>query len=145
MPVLSNPRHERFAQELAKGRSQVDAYELAGFKPDDAHAARLAGNGRISGRVAELLAAGAKRVEVTVESLIAEAEEARQGAMQDHQWSAAVAAVKEKGVLSGVRVEKSERKSINDVRRIHDNELDALIANLVAREESEKRGAGVAH
>ncbi len=31
MSVLRNPRHERFAQALAKGLSQADAYEEAGF------------------------------------------------------------------------------------------------------------------
>jgi len=50
-------QHERFAQELAKGASQSKAYELAGFKPSDAHASRLAGNGQARGRVVELRAA----------------------------------------------------------------------------------------
>jgi hypothetical protein len=65
MPVLKNPKHELFAQGLAKGMSQAKAYVEAGFKPDDGHAARLAGDGRIRGRVAELrgqvLAARAKQ------------------------------------------------------------------------------------
>jgi hypothetical protein len=46
---------------------------------------------------------------VTVESLISEAEQARRGAMGAGQYAAAVAAVKEKGVLSGKRIERSER------------------------------------
>lgn len=33
MPVLSNQRHEAFAQALAKGSSADAAYEMAGFKP----------------------------------------------------------------------------------------------------------------
>jgi phage terminase small subunit len=34
MPVLSNPKHERFAQELAKGKTADEAYQLAGCKPN---------------------------------------------------------------------------------------------------------------
>jgi hypothetical protein len=54
MPALSNIKHEAFAQALAAGMSQVEAYEKAGYKPNDGHAARLAGNGRVVARVEEL-------------------------------------------------------------------------------------------
>jgi hypothetical protein len=30
---LKNARHERFAQELAKGKSKLGAYTLAGYEP----------------------------------------------------------------------------------------------------------------
>jgi hypothetical protein len=58
-------------------------------------------------RSAETRAAGKKAV-ITVESLIREAEEARAGAMADGQYAAAVAAIKEKGILSGKRIERSQ-------------------------------------
>jgi phage terminase small subunit len=35
MSALDNPKHERFAQELAKGKSQVEAYAEAGYKPSE--------------------------------------------------------------------------------------------------------------
>lgn len=66
---LKNPKHERFAQELAKGRSQVEAYATAGYKPNDGHAARLAGDGRIGARVLELQQRAAVRTEITVASI----------------------------------------------------------------------------
>jgi phage terminase small subunit len=66
---LKNARHERFAQELAKGKSQAEAYEIAGYKPCDGHAARLAGNGRVSERLAELQSRAAEKAVVTVEGL----------------------------------------------------------------------------
>ncbi len=69
MGVLSNPKHERFAQELCKGASQVEAYERAGYKPNDGHAARLAGNGRIKDRVAELQEKASHRTEISVAKL----------------------------------------------------------------------------
>jgi phage terminase small subunit len=56
MPVLHNPRHERFAQELAKGKTADAAYEEVGFKKNRHNASRLAREEHIRTRVAELLA-----------------------------------------------------------------------------------------
>mgnify|MGYP000083940312 CR=1 FL=1 len=66
MPVLSNPKHELFAQALAKGRIQVDAYAEAGYKPHDSSAARLLGNVRIAARVAELAEKTALKAEIDI-------------------------------------------------------------------------------
>ena len=57
MPILQNPRHERFAQELANGKSGNDAYVAAGFKANRGNAGALTRQQHISTRVAELLAA----------------------------------------------------------------------------------------
>jgi phage terminase small subunit len=32
MPGLKNARHERFAQQIAQGKSAVEAYRLAGYR-----------------------------------------------------------------------------------------------------------------
>jgi phage terminase small subunit len=56
MVALRNPKHERFAQELAKGKAADAAYEAAGYKPDRGNATRLHQKDSISHRVAELLA-----------------------------------------------------------------------------------------
>lgn len=72
VPCLSNPRHELFAQAIAKGLSATDAYRAAGYKPDRKNAARLTTNDDIRTRVDEILAAGAKRAEVTVEQVVRE-------------------------------------------------------------------------
>lgn len=69
MPALTNPRHERFVQELAKGKSQDEAYELAGFKPDRGNAARLTANDSIRTRLAELQERAAIKTEMTVASV----------------------------------------------------------------------------
>ena len=66
MPVLSNPKHERFAQELAKGETATDAYVTAGYAFNDGNAIRLKGNERIEARVAEILSRAATRTEITV-------------------------------------------------------------------------------
>lgn len=64
MPVLANARHERFAQELAKGKSQTDAYLAAGYKGDRTAASRLSTNANIQARIEELKSAIADRVEI---------------------------------------------------------------------------------
>lgn len=72
MPILDNARHERFAQELAKGKSATEAYVLAGFTRNDGNAIRLKGNERVQNRVREILDAGAKRAEITEEMVLRE-------------------------------------------------------------------------
>lgn len=136
MPILKNQRHERFAQELAKGKSQADAYNAAGYEAEgnsaEAAASRLLRNVKISERVAELQERGAKRAEVTVESLITEAEEARKLAMAIEQPSAAVAAIREKGVLSGRRIERSEQGLPGEFSDLDEMSPDELRAHLAA-------------
>ena len=56
MGVLKNPKHELFAQELAKGKTATEAYELAGYRPSRANASHLQRDHNISQRVVELLA-----------------------------------------------------------------------------------------
>lgn len=66
MPALKNAKHERFAQELAKGKSQSEAYELAGYNYSRSAAARLAADVNICARLAELQGKVAARTELTV-------------------------------------------------------------------------------
>lgn len=126
MPVLSNPRHERFAQELAKGKTADEAYVEAGYQENRHNASRLKTNETIANRISEIQARAASRVEVTRASLIAEAEEVRVAAMVAGQLSAAIAAIKEKGVLSGDRVEKRENRNTG-ADDMTDGELAAII------------------
>ena len=55
MPALSNPKHERFAQELAKGKSAEESYALAGFSPNRGNASVLKHKQNILDRVTEIL------------------------------------------------------------------------------------------
>ncbi|WP_411914157.1 terminase small subunit [Bosea thiooxidans] len=72
VPVLSNPKHERFAQELAKGSSASAAYVAAGYAKSDSNASRLSGNEKVRSRVEELLGEGAEKAGVTIERIVAE-------------------------------------------------------------------------
>lgn len=72
MPVLSNPKHERFAQALAQGLSAAAAYVEAGYAKSDSNASRLSGNEKVRSRVDELLTAGAEKAGVTVQRIVDE-------------------------------------------------------------------------
>ena len=73
MPMLKNQRHERFSQELARGKSATEAYELAGFKPSRANASVLKQKQSIIERVSALLERESvvekKALEIAVEKL----------------------------------------------------------------------------
>jgi hypothetical protein len=124
MPALKNPRHEVFAQALARGMSAAAAYRHVGFKPHRANAATLARKKHISVRVAELqeeqlgihqqaTAAAAANAKVTIETLIAEAEAARAKAMSEKGGAAAaVSALTAKAKLAPAC---GARKSINTI------------------------------
>jgi len=61
MSALKNTRHERFAQELAKGKSQRQSYVIAGYKTHISNPSKLAKDKRIVARVAEL---GSERAKI---------------------------------------------------------------------------------
>jgi phage terminase small subunit len=69
MPALENARHERFAQELAKGKTADEAYQEAGYSENRGNATRLKANESVASRVAEIQTAAAKRTEITVASI----------------------------------------------------------------------------
>jgi hypothetical protein len=134
------PTHERFAQFLASGKSAKDAYAAAGYKPSDSNGAWLARKDEISSRVAEIsteslereratAAIAAERAVVTRQSLIEEARAVLTAARESGQNSAAIAAIKEIGVLAGVRIERSERGAPGEfdwVEKLTVAELQAL-------------------
>jgi len=111
LSVLANQRHERFAQELAKGKTATEAYTLAGYKPHDGNAATLRGNKRILERLAELQAAAATRSGVTVagitERLLAIAAKGEKAA-DAPLLAVARAALMDAAKLNGLVIEKRE-------------------------------------
>jgi hypothetical protein len=106
--ALSNHKHELFAQGLAKGETAESAYVAAGYRPSRPHASRLATNGNVTARVAELQERAAIKVEKTVADLVSMLEEDRGLARQIEQPSAAVSAVMGMGKLLGLVKDKAE-------------------------------------
>ena len=82
-------RHEKFVQELAIGKSADAAYVAAGYRANRSNAARLNANQDIQKRVVEIQSMGAELAAITVETLMAEAEEARSKAMGEKGGAAA--------------------------------------------------------
>lgn len=60
--ILKNPKHERFAQELAKGKTPEAAYKDAGFKPARQNAHRLMTKDDIQTRVQEIVSRATEKV-----------------------------------------------------------------------------------
>ena len=111
MPALSNPRHERYAQELAKGTSQADAYVEAGYRSSRSAAARLAADVNICERISEITERAAVRAEITVagitERLMRLSDKAE--ALGDAPGiQAARAAAMDAAKLNGLVIDKSE-------------------------------------
>jgi hypothetical protein len=109
-------KQEKFAQGIAKGLTQADAYREAydcENQKDEttwSNACRLMNNDKVIARVKELKERALKRYDITVDDLIAELEEAREVAKLSSQSSAMVSATMGKGKLLGLVTDKQEVK-----------------------------------
>jgi phage terminase small subunit len=158
MPVLSNPKHERFAQELARGKTADEAYRLAGFKPNRGNAATLKAKQSISDRVRELQERVAERVvektALTKEWVLESLRENYERAMQQkrarnddgeevgdftYQGNVANRALELIGKEIGMFVDRKEVGKPGDFAGMTDDELNNRIGELVSRG---KTGAG---
>ena len=133
MPILPNPRHERFAQELAMGRTSEEAYATAGFKPDRGNASRLTANDSVRARVAEIQGRGAERAEITVEMVLRELAKIGFSDIRNVvTWGEAIA-VK--------NAETGETKVTNGVALVASGDLAADAAACIAEVSQTKDGA----
>ena len=108
MPVITNPKHEHFAQLLAKGKKQKDAYALAGYRGDEAAASKLAHSEKIQKRVGELLGRAARRTEITIADIASQLDDDREFAQKVKQAGAAVSATMGKAKVLGLLSDKVE-------------------------------------
>lgn len=112
-------KQEAFAQAYVETGNASEAYRQSystkNMKPETVNRAAFEAtqHPKVSARVAELQQFHAKRHEITVDSLSEKLEAAYALAQENGQTAAMVAAVKEMGVLHGVRVERSENKNKN--------------------------------
>jgi hypothetical protein len=118
MPALVNARHERFAQEVAKGNSHGQSYEVCGYScrshnSRDAAAFRLFRNCKIRRRIAELQKYAVENTDITIVGLIREAADLQLAAQRAGNLSAAIAALTAKAKLAGLWVEKTESENTN--------------------------------
>lgn len=120
MPVLSNIRYERLAQNLAKGLPQHEAFTKAGFQmkasANRSDASKAANKPDVRARVNELLERQAKRIDVTIDKLVEELDIMFKLSLATKQPSAGVGAVMGKAKLLGLIIDKAEVEN-STVRR----------------------------
>lgn len=153
MPMLSNAKHERFAQALAAGKSADEAYQSAGYAENSGNAATLKGNQRVQARVAELLGRATEGVVLTkqwvLERLIQNADRAMQAeSVKDengepigdyhYQGNVANRALELLGKELGMFIERKEVGQPGDFDKLNATELRDLILR-----EAEELGVGL--
>jgi hypothetical protein len=72
MDALPNPKHEKFAQYVAAGKSQSEAYVAAGFKQDGANANHLAKREDVAARIQQIEGYAAAAASCTKERIVSE-------------------------------------------------------------------------
>ncbi len=110
MGILSNTRHERFAQNKAKGMSTGPAYTAAGYKATgnsaEVNGARLLRNAQVRARIAELQNKAAERAIKTIGDIVAQLDEDRARAHANGQAGAAVSATMGQAKILGLITNK---------------------------------------
>lgn len=125
------PKQQRFVQEYLQDHNGTQAAIRAGYSEKTAkqQGSRLLTEARIQAAVRAGQKKVAKKAEVTVDSLMAELEQARKLALKEKQASAAVTATMGKGKLAGLLVEKHKHSGAvgtYDLKNLSDHDLDRL-------------------
>ena len=132
MSVLSNPKHELTAQELAKGATHREAYKAAGYQAStanslDANSSRLISSDKVKSRVQELQMEASKTIAITLEGQIAKLEDLLNQAKQLKQISAGVSAIDKQNELMGLKIQRVESKRVDAFANMSDEELEAYL------------------
>lgn len=114
-PSSLTPKREKFAQAVASGMNQSDAYRSAfdagGMKPAtiNVKASELMADGKVRGRVDELRAPAVEAVGITLESHLRDLLALRNLAAKKEQMSAAINAEIARGKAAGVYADERMR------------------------------------
>lgn len=98
--MLPNPRHESFAQALAKGKTATEAYADAGYKGDRTAASRLSTNVNIRQRVKEIVGRVSEKAEWSAADRLAALKRISDAA-EDEDPRVAVSAISEANKMQG--------------------------------------------
>ena len=108
------PKRIAFAEAVASGKNQVDAYRSA-FGPHkmmaktaQEAASRIMADSNVQAKVAELRAPIAMKAQITLESHLEDLQRLRNMAAKEKQYAAAIAAEIARGKAAGVHIEKNE-------------------------------------
>lgn len=133
MPRLKNAKHELFAQGMAKGMKQAEAYAAAGFKPNPQAASNLCKKVNILDRVAEIQSKAAKRAEVSAQDVLdgLHKEATREGEGTTH--GARVQAWGLLGKYHKLFIDRIEAEVTHKFSSLSDDELDQEINRLAGK------------
>lgn len=133
---LRNPRWERFAQNLANGLDQTDAYREAGYRESRSNAATLRTKQSVSNRVEQLLAARAEKNKdstISLASVLADIDQACAMAESRGQANVVLNAAALRAKLGGLMVEKVEIGGVGDFADCETAE--EVLAKFVAKDD----------
>ena len=129
-----SPQRERFAQAVASGMNQSDAYraayrvrEATKLSSINVNASKLMSDAKVEQRVAELRAPAAKAATITLESHLADLQRLRNMAVKAEQFGAAITAEVARGKAAGIVVEKGQINLTNS-----DGSLRPSIIKIIA-------------
>lgn len=128
------PQREKFAQAVASGMNQSDAYRAA-YKVREGttlvsvnqSASRVMADVNVASRVAELRAPAAKKASITLESHLEDLQRLRNMAVKAEQFGAAITAEVARGKAAGIVVEKGQINLTNS-----DGSLRPSIIKIIA-------------
>ena len=117
---IFTPKKQRFVEEYLVDNNATQAAIRAGYsaRTAESQGCRLLRDVKVSEAIAKGRKKISEKLEITRERLIEMAEAVYKGALDAEQYSAATGAIKEMGVLSGERVEKTESTIIPHEERL---------------------------
>lgn len=72
MPILKNPKHEKFAQLVARGSTVSSAYEKAGYEPNSGNATSLRKRPEVAARIEEIMEERTDRIDASLDDYISD-------------------------------------------------------------------------
>ena len=111
-------QQKRFADHILQGKNQTDAYKQAGYKCANDNvaavsASELVRNPKVVAYMEAQRQTAAKEVQIDLQWLIKKGVAILEAAEKEAAYGPAVSALKEVGVLTGFRIEKSDRTNRN--------------------------------
>lgn len=137
MPILTNPKHELFAQAIVRGDSGRVAYRSAGYEANDdacdAAASRLLATVKVKARVGELRerTETASKTVLTKAWIIEQAIQLKRKAEEKGAYAAAVRCVELLGREVNAFVEKKEVGLPGEFSDMRDDELVAIVRSAI--------------
>ena len=126
---MLNPQRERFAQEVACGKSQSDAYREAYAKSRkwkaetvQQAASRLMADSKVYARVEELRRPILEKVGLTLEDHLTKLADLRDKAEKEGKFAAAIAAETNRGKAAGLYKDRLEVPTTSYVQTVPESE-----------------------